>query len=135
MRAFGRGDGVDRDDAARCTTAPAHGLPQVLKQAQDQQCPEAEENASRDEGKRVSAHRSSVSFECAHALVTIRASPKAVNAFPQPAREHRTVGDPLPIMSATLSILDASRYARIALADIERELPAKLDHAIGDVAA
>ena len=38
-------------------------------------------------------------------------------------------------MSATLTLPDASYYARIALANIEREFPAKLDHVIGDAAA
>jgi hypothetical protein len=37
-------------------------------------------------------------------------------------------------MSSLLSLADASRYARIALANIEREFPAKLDHVIGDAA-
>src|SRR2546423_773496 len=34
-------------------------------------------------------------------------------------------------MSTSLSLSDASRYARIALANIGREFPAKLDHVIG----
>jgi hypothetical protein len=34
-------------------------------------------------------------------------------------------------MSASLPLHDASRYARIALANIDREFPAKLDHVIG----
>ncbi|HEV2042459.1 MAG TPA: DUF2891 domain-containing protein [Casimicrobiaceae bacterium] len=38
-------------------------------------------------------------------------------------------------MSATLSLPDAGRYARIALANIEREFPTKLDHVIADAAA
>jgi hypothetical protein len=38
-------------------------------------------------------------------------------------------------MSSSLSLADASRYARIALANIEREFPAKLDHVIADSAA
>src|SRR5437762_6960070 len=37
-------------------------------------------------------------------------------------------------MSSSLSLADASRYARIALANIEREFPAKLDHVIGNAA-
>ncbi len=41
----------------------------------------------------------------------------------------------MQIMPATLSPTDASRYARIALANIEREFPAKLDHVIADAAA
>jgi|SRR5450631_219925 len=40
-----------------------------------------------------------------------------------------------PDVIATLSIADASRYARLALANIEREYPAKLDHVIGDASA
>jgi hypothetical protein len=35
-------------------------------------------------------------------------------------------------MSSSLSPSDASHYARIALANIDREFPAKLDHVIGD---
>lgn len=35
-------------------------------------------------------------------------------------------------MTATLSIDAASGYARLALANIAREYPAKLDHVIGD---
>ena len=38
-------------------------------------------------------------------------------------------------MLATLTLPDASRYARIALANIEREFPTKLDHVIADAAA
>jgi hypothetical protein len=38
-------------------------------------------------------------------------------------------------MPATLTLPDASYYAGIALANIEREFPAKLDHVIGDAAA
>jgi hypothetical protein len=38
-------------------------------------------------------------------------------------------------MTATLTLADASRYARIGLANIEREFPAKLDHVIADAAA
>lgn len=37
-------------------------------------------------------------------------------------------------MSSSLSLADASRYARIALANIGREFPAKLDHVIGNAA-
>ena len=40
-----------------------------------------------------------------------------------------------PNETATLSIADASRYAGIALANIGREYPAKLDHVIGDASA
>ena len=38
-------------------------------------------------------------------------------------------------MSNTLSSADASRYAQIALANIGREFPAKLDHVLADAAA
>ncbi len=37
-------------------------------------------------------------------------------------------------MSSSLSLADAGRYARIALANIERDFPAKLDHVIGNAA-
>jgi hypothetical protein len=37
-------------------------------------------------------------------------------------------------MSTSLSLSDASRYARLALANIDREFPAKLDHVIGEAA-
>src|SRR5882762_6796313 len=104
MRILGGSDGVDCDNGARRTSAPARSLPQVLQQAQDQQSPETEENASRDEGKRVSAHRSSMSFEWPNAVVTIRASPATVNALLKPPRENRLVNNLPQFMSATLSL-------------------------------
>jgi hypothetical protein len=39
------------------------------------------------------------------------------------------------MIPATLSPADAGRYARMALTNIEREFPAKLDHVIADAAA
>src|ERR1022692_481842 len=42
---------------------------------------------------------------------------------------------PLQNMSTTLSQTDASRFALITLANIEREFPAKLDHVMADAAA
>jgi len=51
------------------------------------------------------------------------------------AARNRLVDNLPQVMSATLSLPDASRYARIALANIEREFPSKLDHVIADAAA
>ena len=65
------------------------------------------------------------------ALPTIPAPAATVNFLQERRNNFAVAGSCRETMSTSLSLPDASRYAQMALANIGREFPAKLDHVIG----